>query len=115
LFFLYNLTTVFVVGTRTIVISQSGFRSEYEARVFVPDPVGHEPPISYETRVLSYLNQQFGNDGWHNPIRSVASLHITQSLKDAEQNQPRDGQLYRLRKRAARSLKKLDQLKLPNR
>lgn len=96
------------MGTRTIVISGTEFKREYEARVYVPDPVGHEPETAYNTRVNLYLNQKYGIGAWHDPITTTASRSMIQSLEIAEYTQPRRGQLYKLRKRAERSLANLN-------
>lgn len=103
------------MGTRTIVISAAGFKREYEARVYVPDPVGHEPESAYGARVERYLNQKYGIGAWHDPITTTASRSMFHSLELAEHTQPTDGQLYRLRRRAANSLKKLDKFAKPKR
>jgi len=96
------------MGIQKIVIAPSGARREYEANVFVPDPVARETSTSHQTRVTRYLNQVYGENGWRNVVRTAASLRTSQSLTEAEHNQPRDGQLAHLRRRAARSLLRLD-------
>lgn len=98
------------MGTQKIVIAQSGLRREYEANVFVPDPVGRETSTSHAARVARYLNQVYGENGWREVSRTRASLSASQGLAEAEENQPRNGQLARLRRRAARSLQRLDRL-----
>lgn len=99
------------MGTRTIVISAAaGFKRDYEARIFVPDPVGREPETSYNVRVERYLNQKYGVGLWRDPDSTTASRSMLHSLELAEHAQPRDGQLSRLRRRAEKSLIKLDKL-----
>lgn len=103
------------MGTRTIVISAAGFRRDYEARVYIPDPVGHEPETSYNARVDRYLDQLYGVGKWREPNSTTASRSMLRSLEIADQTQPADGQLYRLRRRATRSLLRLDKLERPKR
>ncbi len=103
------------MGTRTIVISAAGFKRDYEARVFIPDPVGHEPEAAYGARVERYLNQLYGVGAWREPDTTSASRSMIHSLVIAEHTQPTDGQLFRLRRRAEKSLLKLDKLAKPKR
>lgn len=98
------------MGTRTIIISAAGFRRDCEARVYIPDPVGHEPETAYLARVDRYLDQKYGVGKWRDPATTTASRSMIHSLELAEHTQPSDGQLDRLRRRAKRSLIKLAKL-----
>lgn len=98
------------MGIRTIIISAAGFRHDYEAKVYIPDPVGHEPETAYLARVNRYLDQKYGVEKWRIPDSTAASRSMLHTLDVAEATQTLRGQLHRLKRRAARSLTKLDKL-----
>lgn len=97
------------MGSRTIILTKSG-RHEIESAVFIPDPSGLENPKSYQTRVVQFLNDRYGIDGWRDVEPTEATISARSALAAAERTQRRFGQLDMIRRRAKNREKKIAKL-----
>jgi hypothetical protein len=95
------------MGTRTVILTKAGSR-EHQENVFVPDKQGNETDVSFQGRIISFLNQKYGLDGWKDPPQTAAGTAARNVFFAADQNKTVRNQLERLQKRATNSIKKLD-------
>ena len=100
------------MGSRTIILTKSG-RHELQSTVYVPDPSGFENSQSYKTRVIQFLNAQYGLDGWRDVESTEATISARSAFAAAERTQGRFGQLDMIRRRARNREKKIDKLNKP--
>lgn len=68
------------MGTRRVVLTSVG-RVEQCLSIFVPDQQGFESLSNYRERVIQFLNQKYGLNGWHEPVRTTASLLHERALQ----------------------------------
>lgn len=72
------------MGSKRIVITNPRFgRSEHEANVFVPDPVGNESSSSHSLRVKRFLDQTYGINGWRDIEHTSAFIAAERGLLSA--------------------------------
>jgi hypothetical protein len=97
------------MGSRTIILTKSG-RHEHQSTVYVPDPSGFENSQNHKTRVIQFLNAQYGFDGWRDIEPTAATTSARNAIAAAEHTQKRFGQLDMIRRRAKNREKKIDKL-----
>lgn len=100
------------MGTRTIILTKSG-RHETQVTVFVPNQQGFENLQNHRARVIAYLNEQYGLDGWRDVEHTEAALSTHHAIESADRTQNRFGQLDMIRRHAKNREKKIDALNKP--
>jgi hypothetical protein len=99
------------MGTRTIILTKSGSH-EFESNVFVPDPSGLESETNHKKRIIQFLNEKYGLDGWRDVEHTAAAISTRDGIASAELTQQRFGQLDMIRRQAHNREKKIDKLYL---
>ncbi len=90
------------MGTYSIIIPTT--RGEMELRAQVPDKQGFESSTVYHERIIRFLNQKYGLDGWHEPVRTTAFLAHERALQS---NSPSIEKLFDTIQRQAKNREKI--------